>query len=157
MVTKSMANPYLTAKLVEALFVSSPRASPTRESWQHLAPAFMRFYTDVILIKSLWESPCHKEGLLREASDGRQFVSFVNMLMKDMMLLLDESLESLKRIHQTQEVVDGSSCSAQQTRQRQLQQDERQCRSYLTLARETVDMLHYLTTDIEEPFLHPVS
>ena len=24
-------------------------------------------------------------------------------------------------------------------------QDERQCRSYLTLARETVDMFHYLT------------
>ena len=31
------------------------------------------------------------------------------------------------------------------TRARQLGQDERQCRSYLTLARETVDMFHYLT------------
>ena len=30
-------------------------------------------------------------------------------------------------------------------RARQLGQDERQCRSYLTLARETVDMFHYLT------------
>ena len=33
----------------------------------------------------------------------------------------------------------------QQTRLRNLSQDERQCRSYLTLARETVDMFHYLT------------
>lgn len=33
----------------------------------------------------------------------------------------------------------------QQSRLRQLAQDERQCRSYLTLARETVDMFHYLT------------
>jgi hypothetical protein len=33
----------------------------------------------------------------------------------------------------------------QQTRLRNLSQDERQCRSYLTLARETVEMFHYLT------------
>lgn len=38
---------------------------------------------------------------------------------------------------------------------RQLTADERQCRSYLTLARETVDMFHYLTVDIKEPFLRP--
>ncbi|XP_064461145.1 ubiquitin conjugation factor E4 B-like [Ornithodoros turicata] len=181
-----LANPYLTAKLVEVLFVASPAVQPhtgityTRVlahplAEQHLAPALMRFYTDVettgaasefydkftiryhisILIKSLWESPRHKEALLQEASDGRQFVRFVNMLMNDTTFLLDESLESLKRIHQTQEAVDGSSRDAQQARQRQLQQDERQCRSYLTLARETVDMLHYLTTDIKEPFLRP--
>ena len=28
-------------------------------------------------------------------------------------------------------------------------------RSYLTLARETVDMFHYLTQDIHQPFLRP--
>lgn len=33
----------------------------------------------------------------------------------------------------------------QQTRLSQLFTDERQCRSYLTLARETVEMFHYLT------------
>ena len=33
----------------------------------------------------------------------------------------------------------------QQTRLSQLATDERQCRSYLTLARETVEMFHYLT------------
>ena len=43
----------------------------------------------------------------------------------------------------------------QTSRARQLQQDERQCRSYLTLARETVDMFHYLTHDIHSPFLRP--
>lgn len=40
-------------------------------------------------------------------------------------------------------------------RQRTLTSDERQCRSYMTLARETVDMFHYLTVDIREPFLRP--
>ena len=43
----------------------------------------------------------------------------------------------------------------QTSRARQLSQDERQCRSYLTLARETVDMFHYLTQDIHQPFLRP--
>ena len=36
----------------------------------------------------------------------------------------------------------------QQSRLSQLSQDERQCRSYLTLARETVEMFHYLTVRI---------
>ncbi len=35
----------------------------------------------------------------------------------------------------------------------QLAQDERQCKSYLTLANETVDMFQYLTKQIQEPFL----
>ncbi|CAN8015971.1 unnamed protein product, partial [Ixodes persulcatus] len=146
-----------------------------------MGPALMRFYTDVestgaasefydkftiryhisILLKSLWESPRHKEAILKEAAQGRQFVRFVNMLMNDTTFLLDESLESLKRIHQTQEEARDVEAwarlgaEAQQARQRQLSQDERQCRSYLTLARETVDMLHYLTADVPEPFLRP--
>ncbi len=45
----------------------------------------------------------------------------------------------------------------QQAKQRQLAQEERQCRSYLTLASETVDMFHYLTERIVEPFLTMVS
>lgn len=107
--------------------------------------------------------PRHREAILREASQGRQFVRFVNMLMNDTTFLLDESLESLKRIHQTQEAcMDTQAWSrlgteAQQSRQRQLATDERQCRSYLTLARETVDTLHYLTKQVRDPFLTPVS
>lgn len=45
----------------------------------------------------------------------------------------------------------------QQAKHRQLAQEERQCRSYLTLASETVDMFHYLTDQIVDPFLSPVS
>ena len=44
----------------------------------------------------------------------------------------------------------------QQAKQKQLSQEERQCRSYLTLATETVDMFHYLTQNIQKPFLVPV-
>lgn len=61
-------------------------------------------------------------------------------------------MQYLKRIHEAQEA-DAAGSSG--TRARALAQDERQCRSYLTLARETVDMLQYLTVDIKEPFLRP--
>ena len=67
----------------------------------------------------------------------------------------DESMEALKRIHEVQEEMQDKlkwtqqSMEQQQSRLRNLNQDERQCRSYLTLARETVDMFHYLTQDIQ--------
>lgn len=81
--------------------------------------------------------------------------------MNDTTFLLDECLEYLKRIHETEQLKKNAKAWAdlgsenQQARMRQLSQDERQCRSYLTLARETVDMIHYLTEDIKEPFLRP--
>ncbi|XP_075543042.1 ubiquitination factor E4B isoform X3 [Dermacentor variabilis] len=144
---------------------------------QQLGPALMRFYTDVestgaasefydkftiryhisVLLKALWERPQHREAILAEASRaGRQFVRFVNMLMNDTTFLLDESLESLKRLHQAAAMDwDGLPPGEQQGRRRQLALDERQCRSYLTLARETVDTLHYLTAHVPDPFLRP--
>jgi len=82
-------------------------------------------------------------------------------MMNDTTFLLDESLDALKRIHDVQDdMSDPGKWSAQTqeqqtSRARQLSQDERQCRSYLTLARETVDMFHYLTQDIQTPFLRP--
>jgi ubiquitin conjugation factor E4 B len=83
------------------------------------------------------------------------------MLMNDTTFLLDESLESLRRIHEVQEAMENRSTWEQQpeeqkeTRLRQLATDERMCKSYLTLARETVDMLHYLTQHVPDPFLRP--
>lgn len=109
----------------------------------------------------MWTSPVHRQAMIDESKSGSQFVKFINMLMNDTTFLLDECLEYLKRIHETQvlqlnpETWAELGTENQQTRLRQLGQDERQCRSYLTLARETVDMFHYLTVDIKEPFLRP--
>ena len=67
-------------------------------------------------------------------------------------------MEALKRIHEVQEEMQDKikwsqqPVEQQQSRLRNLNQDERQCRSYLTLARETVDMFHYLTQDIKVSF-----
>lgn len=147
----------------------------------HLARALMKFYTDVestgassefydkftiryhisVILKTMWSDTIHQKAIIEESKNGPQFVRFVNMLMNDTTFLLDESLESLKRIHELQEAMENKSewskqpQEQQQTRQRQLVNDERQCRSYLTLASETVDMFHYLTLRIVEPFLRP--
>lgn len=150
-------------------------------SISHLPSALMRFYTVIestgassefydkftiryhisLIIKSMWESPMHRSSVIAESKTGIQFVKFVNMLINDTTFLLDESLESLKRIHEIQEQMadtaawNNLSDEIQQSRSRQLSADERQCRSYLTLAQETVDMFHYLTKDIKEPFMRP--
>lgn len=154
----------------------------SHELAQTVLPSFlMKFYTDVettgsssefydkfsiryhisIIMKGMWNSLVHRDAIVKESGTGKQFVKFINMLMNDTTFLLDESLESLKRIHEVQELIKDEknwakfSNEQQQTRMRQLGADERQCRSYLTLARETVDMFHYLTVDIKEPFLRP--
>lgn len=146
----------------------------------HLPSCLMKFYTDVettgsssefydkftiryhisLILKAMWDNPIHRQAIVNESKSGTQFVKFVNMLMNDTTFLLDESLESLKRIHEVQEMMAENewnqlTTEQQQARQRQLTADERQCRSYLTLAKETVDMFHYLTVDIKEPFLRP--
>jgi len=148
---------------------------------EYLPSALMRFYTDVeqtghsnefydkftiryhisIIIKSMWESPVHKMAIITESNNGKQFIRFINMIMNDTTFLLDESLSALTRIHEVQEdMQDTAKWAAQNqetrsSRSRQLSQDERQCRSYLTLARETVDMLHYLTEGVQQPFMKP--
>ncbi|KAH8412425.1 hypothetical protein KR009_001922 [Drosophila setifemur] len=180
-------NPYVTAKLVEVMFVFSlkPTNSVNTAMWNHelaqnaLVSALMRFYVDVEttgqstefydkftiryhishLFKSMWENPIHRQAVICESRVGNQFVKFVNMLMNDTTFLLDECLENLKRIHQTQQLLSDKAnlskmtTEQQQSRLTQLATDERQCRSYLTLARETVDLFHYLTSDIKEPFM----
>ncbi|XP_052869422.1 ubiquitin conjugation factor E4 B [Anopheles cruzii] len=185
-------NPYITAKLIEVLFVTSPTIQTTSQrlylqiinhelAQTALVSALMKFYTDIEttgqstefydkftiryhishLFKGLWDSAVHRQAIVNESKGGKQFVKFVNFFLNDTTYLLDECLEYLKRIHETQVLtLDEAAWSAltpevQQNRQRQLAQDERQCRSYLTLARETVDMFHYMTKDIKEPFLRP--
>ncbi|KAG6451394.1 hypothetical protein O3G_MSEX007135 [Manduca sexta] len=175
-------NPYLVAKIVEVLFVihlSVPlKMKNVYEKFMNhpmsqtaLPSALMKFYTDIettgqstefydkftirfhisIILKGMWERLIHKQAIVKESRSGRQFVKFINMLMNDTTFLLDECLTYLKRIHEAQE--SAATGAAGEARARALAQDERQCRSYLTLARETVDMLEYLTVEIKEPFL----
>uniref|UniRef100_A0AAY4C6A2 Ubiquitin conjugation factor E4 core domain-containing protein n=1 Tax=Denticeps clupeoides TaxID=299321 RepID=A0AAY4C6A2_9TELE len=151
-------------------------------SVKQLVPALMKFYTDVehtgatsefydkftiryhisTIFKSLWQNIAHHGTFLEEFNSGKQFVRYINMLINDTTFLLDESLESLKRIHEIQEEMKNKEQwdllprDQQQSRQSQLTQDERVSRSYLALATETVDMFHILTKQVQKPFLRPV-
>ena len=84
------------------------------------------------------------------------------MVINDATYFLDESLESLKRIHEIQILMENKTEFAKlnneerQQKQSQLTQDERQCKSYLTLALETVEMFSYMTKYVQEPFLKTV-
>uniref|UniRef100_A0AAY5EBP7 Ubiquitin conjugation factor E4 B n=1 Tax=Electrophorus electricus TaxID=8005 RepID=A0AAY5EBP7_ELEEL len=150
-------------------------------SVNQLVPALMKFYTDVehtgatsefydkftiryhisTIFKSLWQNIGHHGTFLEEFNSGKQFVRYINMLINDTTFLLDESLESLKRIHEIQEEMknkeqwDQLPREQQHSRQSQLTQDERVSRSYLALATETVDMFHILTKQVQKPFLRP--
>ncbi|XP_020608937.1 ubiquitin conjugation factor E4 B-like [Orbicella faveolata] len=83
------------------------------------------------------------------------------MLINDTTFLLDESLDSLKSINETQQLManiaewESLPRDMRTSRLRQLATDERQCRSYLTLASETLDMMLYLTKHVQGPFLRP--
>ncbi|XP_061832813.1 ubiquitin conjugation factor E4 B isoform X2 [Nerophis lumbriciformis] len=150
-------------------------------SIKQLVPALMKFYTDVehtgatsefydkftiryhisTIFKSLWQNIAHHGTFMEEFNAGKQFVRYINMLINDTTFLLDESLESLKRIHEIQEEMknkdqwDQLPREQQQSRQSQLTQDERVSRSYLALATETVEMFHILTKQVQKPFLRP--
>ncbi|XP_072174441.1 ubiquitin conjugation factor E4 B-like [Diadema setosum] len=164
-----------TAKLFEAIELHS-LAIP------HLVPALMKFYTDIettgassefydkfsiryhisIIFKALWKIPLHQDVFVQTSElQDANFVRFINMLMNDTTFLLDESIGCLKRIHEVQENMKDKarwrelSQEEQQSRSRQLSSDQRQCRSYLTLANETLEMFNYLTVHIKKPFLRP--
>lgn len=185
-------NPYLVAKLVEALFLLSPslhhltihfhqRILSHPLAQKHLPRALMKFFADVestgassefydkftiryhisVIMRALWKDPIHQSTIIEESRNGQYFVRFINLLMNDTTFLLDESLETLKRIHELQSEMDNKEAwtnqpqEQQTTRMRQLQSDERQCKSYLTLANEIVEMFYYLTKLTKEPFLRP--
>lgn len=119
-----------------------------------LISALMKFYVDVEttgqstefydkftiryhishIFKSMWNSTLHRQMIIAESKNGKQFVKFINMLMNDTTFLLDECLENLKKIHEVQTLMMNEKewnkldPEDQAQRQRQMIQDERQCR-----------------------------
>lgn len=185
-------NPYIVAKLVEVLFAlsssSQPRVKPFYElvenhphAVQFLAPALMKFYTDVettgssnefydkfsiryhisYLFRSFWMCPLYQKAIIQESKSGKEFVQFVNMLINDTTFVLDEGLESLKTIREMQDLMDDKeewkklNRETREQKEQLLAQQERQCESYLTLATETLNMFFYFTKLVQKPFLRP--
>lgn len=120
----------------------------------------VRYHLSVVL-KQAWEHPTHRQTIVAQSSlplENSLFIRFVNMLINDVTFLLDEALDRLKAIHESQEAMaelQSQSTEVQRLRAEQLEEDERNCRSYLSLANETLSSFHYLTLDIKAPFLRP--
>ena len=67
----------------------------------------IRYHISVIL-KQLWEHPTHRAAIKTESAntqDNASFMRFINMLINDTTFLLDESLDALKAIRDTQEAM----------------------------------------------------
>ena len=65
----------------------------------------VRYHTSVVL-KQLWAHPVHRATIMAESAntqDNADFIRFINMLINDTTFLLDESLDTLKSIHETQD------------------------------------------------------
>ena len=66
-------------------------------------------------MKSMWDSQVHKFAVINESKSGKQFIQFINMLMNDTTFLLDESMDTLKKIHEVQEEMADKARWSQQT------------------------------------------
>jgi len=148
---------------------------------KHLCSALMRFYVDIeftgshtqfydkfnfryyiaIIMKHLWkEIKSYHDSIEVESRDESKFVRFINMLLNDAIFLWDESITKLVEIRNGQTAMLDGSWNALDPNTRRDREDalfrlERQVRSFMMLANETFEMLHYLSKDIIAPFMRP--
>ena len=67
----------------------------------------VRYHLSVVL-KQAWEHPTHRQTIVAQSSlplENSLFIRFVNMLINDVTFLLDEALDRLKAIHESQEAM----------------------------------------------------
>lgn len=130
-----MAHELTQMCLISALMKFYVDIETTGQSTEFYDKFTIRYHISHIL-KGMWNSPLHRNLVIAESKNGKQFVKFINMLMNDTTFLLDESLENLKKIHEVQTLMMNElewkklDPDDQSSRQRQLIQDERQCRKY---------------------------
>ena len=67
------------------------------------------------IILNLAPPQVHKFAVINESKSGKQFIQFINMLMNDTTFLLDESMDTLKKIHEVQEEMADKARWSQQT------------------------------------------
>ncbi|KER19241.1 hypothetical protein T265_11921 [Opisthorchis viverrini] len=150
-------NPYLVAKFIE-FYINVESTGATNEFYDKFS---IRYNISTIFI-TWWREGFLKTLFIREAeSNEQEFIKFTNRVINDMSFLLEEALDGLKRVRELQDLRNDTVRWSELPRQQQithmgeLETHERQVRSYLTLANQTVNMLFYLTSEIQAPFLRP--
>lgn len=143
----------------------------------HLAPSLLALYGDVehtgfydklehryniaCLLKYLWRLEQHKVTFKRISQNKTTFVRFVNGLMNHINGLVTDALTNLPEIKALQEEMANVTIwlsfdeSTREQKQDLLREKERTVASSLQLANETIHMMSFLTSEIQEPFLVP--
>ncbi|KAF1780377.1 Ubiquitin conjugation factor E4, core [Phytophthora cactorum] len=142
---------------------------------RHLAPCLLALYGDVehtgfyeklehryniaCLLKYLWKLEGHKPAFLLIAEDRGSFVKFAHGLMNHINSLVTDALIALPEIKLLQEEMQDVARwmaldeSVREQKQSLLSDKERTVTSSLQLANETIHMMSYLTSEIQEPFV----
>ncbi|DAZ93776.1 TPA: hypothetical protein N0F65_008043 [Lagenidium giganteum] len=142
-----------------------------------LAPCLLALYGDVeqtgfyeklehryniaCLLKFLWKLPTHKPAFVRISEDKEKFVKFAHGLMNHINSLVTDALTSLPEVKSLQEEMQDVARwmtldeTVREQKQSLLAEKERTVTSSLQLANETVHMMSYLTSEIQEPFVMP--
>lgn len=148
-----------------------------RLSERYLAPCLLALYGDVeqtgfydklehryniaCILKYLWKLPKHKLAFVQISQDLESFVRFANGLMNHINGLVTDALTSLPEIKLLTEEMNTPGiwnlldAPTQDQKRSLLAEKERTVTSSLQLANETIHMLSYLTSEIQEPFLVP--
>ncbi|KAG2519761.1 hypothetical protein JM16_007023 [Phytophthora kernoviae] len=142
---------------------------------RHLAPCLLGLYGDVehtgfyeklehryniaCLLKYLWKLEGHKPAFLLIAEDRVNFVKFAHGLMNHINGLVTDALTALPEIKLLQEEMQDVARwmaldeTVREQKQSLLSDKERTVTSSLQLANETIHMMSYLTSEIQEPFV----
>jgi ubiquitin conjugation factor E4 B len=142
---------------------------------RHLAPCLLGLYGDVehtgfyeklehryniaCLLKYLWKLEGHKAAFLSIAEDRENFVKFAHGLMNHINSLVTDALVALPEIKLLQEEMQDVARwmaldeTVREQKQSLLADKERTVTSSLQLANETIHMMSYLTSEIQEPFV----
>ncbi|VDO61881.1 unnamed protein product [Heligmosomoides polygyrus] len=116
-----------------------------------------------VIFQCLWNETYYRSVMIYLArACGPEFIRFINMVINDATFLLDESLAALKKIHDVELVMANKDEWAalereeQQQRESILEDAKRQVRSWLIYAKDTLELLGYLTRDAPQPFAQDV-
>ncbi|ETN80141.1 u-box domain protein [Necator americanus] len=147
---------------------------------EKLFPSLVKFYSDAeagtdfyekfsirrniqVIFQCLWNETYYRSIMIQLArACGPEFIRFINMVINDATFLLDESLAALKKIHDVELLMSNKDEWAALGREEQQQKEgiledaKRQVRSWLIYAKDTLELLGYLTRDAPQPFAQNV-
>ncbi|OQO02794.1 hypothetical protein B0A48_11077 [Cryoendolithus antarcticus] len=159
-----IGSPFAQKYLLRALMKFYIEAESTGSHTQFYDKFNIR-YEIFQVIKCIWANTLYRENLRKEASvDTDFFVRFVNMIINDVTFCLDESFSRFVKIHDiSKEIADwpvlASMDEAETERRKQreelLEENKRSAKSYMGLARESMETTILFTSTLPEAFTMP--